>query len=169
MKRKRLATTFQVSRNGAEPAFSLHNHCPCRVLCRVHTRLTTAPRIDASCTSTATCKSLCRLKLPVLSYILLKRKFIRQASRQCQRALDPHTDWLIVCLWLGLVTSKMLLWFGLQKLPPFNSHVVSQKRSSPLQNSRKRLWIFFSLNQPLPAVWALETWWQHSAMSAGAG
>ena len=26
-------------------AFSLHTHCPCRVLCRVHTRLTTVPRI----------------------------------------------------------------------------------------------------------------------------
>ena len=43
------------------------------------------------------------------------------------------------------------------------------KRSSPLQDPRKRLWIFFLLNQPLPAVWALETWWQNSAMSAGAG
>ena len=71
-------------------AFSLYNHCPCRLLRRVHTRLTTAPRISAQ-HAQALQVSL-RLKLPVLSYILLKCKFIRQASRQCQRALDPHTD-----------------------------------------------------------------------------
>ena len=38
-----------------------------------------------------------RLKLPVRSSFLQKRKFIRQASRLCQRALDPHTDWPTRC------------------------------------------------------------------------
>ena len=160
-------------------AFSLHNHCPCRELCRVHTRLTTAPRIDASCTSTASLFAL-EIKLPVLSYILLKRKFIRQASRQCQRALDPHTDWLTRCLclflaWLHLPESKLLLWFGLYKsCIKFCHHskaTLLAKTQLPIAGSPEKALNFFPplLNQPLPAVWALETWWQHSAMSAGAG
>ena len=58
--RSRFTFTFEsVDVHEEFSRFLLHNHCPCRVLCRVHTRLTTAPRIDASCTSTATCKSLC--------------------------------------------------------------------------------------------------------------
>ena len=42
------------------------------------------------------CTSLCAWNslscLFFLLFLFLKRKFIRQASRQCQRALDPHTD-----------------------------------------------------------------------------
>ena len=86
-----------------------------------------------------------RLKLPVLSYILLKRKFIRQASRQCQRALDPHTDWLTRCHCL------FVAWLHLKCYRDSDSTKVATiqqprrwpKRNSPLQDPRKRLWIFF--------------------------
>ena len=134
-------------------AFSLHNLCPCRVLCRVHTRLTTAPRIDASCTSTA---SLFALD-PVLSYILLKRNFIRQASGQCQRALDPHTDWptRCHCLFVAWLHRKCYCDSDSTKVATIQQPRRWPKRSSPLQDPRRRLRTSFFFNQPLPAMWAL--------------
>ena len=94
-------------------AFSLHNHCPCRVFCRVHTRLTTAPRIDASCTSTATCKSLCAWNfLSCLTFCWSASSFDKQVDSVKEHLTRTQTDSLFVC---GLVTSKMLLWFGLYK------------------------------------------------------
>ena len=51
-------------------AFSLHNHCLCRLLCRVHIRLTTAPPIDASGTSTARLFALETSSVSCLSVIL---------------------------------------------------------------------------------------------------
>ena len=72
MKRKqRLPQRSSISerrRASTAMAFSLHNHCPCRVLCRVHTRLTTAPRIDASCSSTASLFAL-ETSCPVLHFV----------------------------------------------------------------------------------------------------
>ena len=108
------------------------------------------------------------LKLPVLSYILLKRKFIRQASRQCQRALDPHTDWLTRCHCLFVAWLHRKCYCDsdstLEKLPPFNSHVVGQNAAPHCRIPGKALNFFFLLNQPLPAVWALETWWQQRCL-----
>ena len=123
-------------------ALSLHNHCPCRELCRVHTRLTTAPRIDASCTSTA---SLFALKLPVLSYILLKRKFIRQASRQCQRALDPHTDWLTRChcLFVAWLHLKCYCDTDSTKVATIQQPRCCTKRSSTIAGSPEKALNFF--------------------------
>ena len=56
-----------------EPKFGLLNLstvdiCPCRVVCRVHTRLTIASRIDASCTSTASLFAL-ETSCPVLHFV----------------------------------------------------------------------------------------------------
>ena len=137
-----------------------------------------APRIDASCTSTASA-SLFALETscPVFIHAFCWnassfRKQVDSVKEHLTRTqTDPHA--VIVCLWLAyLLTSKMLLWFGIYKSCHHSTAKTGQnwpKRSSPLQDPRKRLWFFFLLNQPLPAVWALETWWQHSAMSAGAG
>ena len=87
-----------VSRNGAEPAPRwLFHYIITESLSGLHT-LSRTPSIDHSSTHLAQALQVSfRLKLPVLSYILLKRKFIRQASRQFQRPLDPHTDWPTRC------------------------------------------------------------------------
>ena len=148
--------------------------CPCRVLCRVGPCTLDWPQLHASMHLAQALQLVqvsLRLKLPVLSYILLKRKFIRQASRQCQRALDPHTDWLTRChcLFVAWLHLKCYCDSDSTKIATIQQPRPWPKRSSPLQDPRKRLWFFFLLNQPLAAVWALETWWQHSAMSAGAG
>ena len=123
-------------------AFSLHNPCPCRVLCRAHTRLTTAPRIDASCTSAATCKSLCAWNfLSCLTFCWSASSFDKQVDSVKEHLTRTQTDSFFVC---GLVTSKMLLWFGLYKsCHSFNSHGWP-KRSSPLQDSPEKALIFFS-------------------------
>ena len=49
-------------------AFSLHNHCSCRLLCRVHIWLTTAPRIETSGTSTARVFALETSSAPCLTF-----------------------------------------------------------------------------------------------------
>ena len=148
-------------------AFSLHNHCPCCVLCCVHTQLTTN-------LEQARQVSLC-LKLPVLSYILLKGKFIRQASKQRQRALDPahrltHTLSLFVC---GLVTSKMFLWLGLNKSCHHSTrHFVGQNAAPHCRIPGKGSELFPPLwisHCQLCELWRPELGSLHSAMSAGAG
>ena len=100
------------------------------------------------------------LKLPVLSYILLKRKFIRQASRQCQRALDPHTDWLTRChcLFVAWLHLKCYCDSDSTKVATIQQPRRWPKTQLPIAGSPdKALIFFFLLNQPLPAVWALET------------
>ena len=148
-------------------AFSLHNHCPCRVLCRVHTRLTTAPpvRIDASCTSTATCKSLCAWKfLSCLTLCWSASSFDKQVDSVKEHLTRTQTDSLFVC---GLVTSKMLLWFGLYK--SCHRHAVGQNAAPHCRIPGKGSEFFFLWISHCQLCELLETWWQHSAMSAGAG
>ena len=84
-------------------AFSLHNHCPCRLLRRVHTRLTTAPRIDASDTSTARLFAL-ETSCPVFFVVV-------EAQVHCDKQVDTvkehltrtqtDTHAVTVCLWPG--------------------------------------------------------------------
>ena len=115
-----------------------------------------------------------RLKLPVLSYILLKRKFVRhkQVDSVKEHLTRTQTDSWVTrchCLFVAWLHLKCYCDSDSTKVATIQQPRRWPKRSSPLQDPRKRLWIFFLLNQPLPAVWALETWWKHSAMSAGAG
>ena len=114
-------------------AFSLHNHCPCCVLCRVHTRLT--PTAD---TSTAS------LFLSCLTFCWSASSFDKQVDSvkehlTCVRHRLTYTLSLFVC---GLVTSKMLLWLRL-KLPPFNKAATSLVKTQLYKDLRKRLWTFF--------------------------
>ena len=104
--------------------------------------MTTAPRIwDKHC------KSLCfwNFLSCLTSYISLKRKFFRQASRQCQRALDPHTDWRARCHCLFVAWLHLKCWLGLNKSCHHSTRQPRRwpKRSSTLQDPRKRLWTFF--------------------------
>ena len=122
-------------------AFSLHNHCPCRVLCRVHTRLTTAPRIDASCTSTATCKSLCAWNfLSCLTFCWSASSFDKQVDSVKEHLTRTQTDSLFVC---GLVTSKMLLWFGLYKSCHHSTATSLAKTQLPIAGSPEKALNFF--------------------------
>ena len=165
-----------VSRNGAEPAPGRLSH----YIITLHVAYFVAYTLDDHSSTHrcilhkhCKCKSLCAWNfLSCLTCILLKRKFIPQASRQCQRALDPNTDWptRCHCLFVACLHLKCYCDSDSTKVATIQQPRRWPKRSSPLHDPRKRLWIFFFLlNQPLPAVWALETWWQHSAMSAGAG
>ena len=141
---KTACSNVPVSRNGAEPAprWLSYYIITVRVAYFVaYTRLTTAQRIwhkhyQSLCAwNFLSCLTFCwsevfspeeaklakrreKKKLP----ILLKRKFIRQASRRCRRALDPHTDWRTRChclLWLGYIWNVTVTRTQ-QKLPPFN-------------------------------------------------
>ena len=92
------------------------------------------------------CKSLCAWNfLSCLTCILLKRKFIPQASRQCQRALDPHTDWPTpcYCLFVACLHLKCYCDSDSTKVATIQQPRRWPKRSSPLQDPRKRLWICF--------------------------
>ena len=125
-------------------AFSLHNHCPCRVLCRVHTRLTTAPRarVDASCTSIATCKSLCAWKfLSCLTPCWSASSFDKQVDSVKEHLTRTQTDSLFVC---GLVTSKILLWFGLYKSCHRSTATLLAKTQLPIAGSPEKALNFFS-------------------------
>ena len=122
-------------------AFSLHNHCPCRVLCRVHTRLTTAPRIDASCTSTATCKSLCAWNfLSCLIFCWSASSFDKQVDSVKEHLTRTQTDSLFVC---GLLTSKMLVWFGLYKSCHRSTATSLAKTQVPIAGSPEKALNFF--------------------------
>ena len=124
-----------VSRNGAEPALRWLSHYIITICVAYFVAYTLDwPQLHASGTSTA---SLWRLKLPVLSYILLKRKFMRQASRQCQRAFDPHTEWRTGCHSLCVTWLHLKCCCDSDSTKVATSHVVCQNAAPHCTIPRK--------------------------------
>ena len=122
--------------------FGIYRHSS-RNLSRTHSILTTYHSSTHRCIlhKHCKCKSLCAWNfLSCLTCILLKRKFIPQASKQCQRALDRTR---CHCLFVACLHLKCYCDSDSTKVATIQQPRRWPKRSSPLQDPRKRLWIFF--------------------------